>query len=85
MMSLVPSQVHEFLNSPRLATTDLSSLRRIGSGAAYLPPAMSNKMQTVLKSRTLMPGGASFECHRHRHSGLQLLLGYGLSESVSMQ
>ncbi|KZW03353.1 acetyl-CoA synthetase-like protein [Exidia glandulosa HHB12029] len=57
MMGMVPSMVHQFLNSPRLPFADLSSLRSVGTGAAYLPPTLSHKLQTVIKSKTILPEG----------------------------
>lgn len=42
-MAVVPSLVFQLLAHPKLRSkdTDLSSLINIGSGAAYLPPAVS--------------------------------------------
>ncbi|KAG2086544.1 uncharacterized protein F5147DRAFT_77135 [Suillus discolor] len=43
-MSLVPSLVHQVVHHPRFETADLSSIKGIGSGAAYLPPQLAAQL-----------------------------------------
>ena len=57
MLALAPSMLHQLLNSPRLATADISSVKNIGCGGAYLPPALSRQVRTLLKSKTPMTEG----------------------------
>jgi acyl-CoA synthetase (AMP-forming)/AMP-acid ligase II len=45
-MSLVPSLVHQLVHHPRFKTTDMSSVRSIGSGAAHLPPQLADELYT---------------------------------------
>ena len=40
----VPPIIHQLSTSPRLATTDMSSVVAISSGAAYLPPSLAQKV-----------------------------------------
>ncbi|KAG8804769.1 hypothetical protein FRC16_000023 [Serendipita sp. 398] len=40
----VPSILHQISTSPKLAKTDMSSVIGFGSGAAYLPPTLANKL-----------------------------------------
>ncbi|KII90717.1 hypothetical protein PLICRDRAFT_174091 [Plicaturopsis crispa FD-325 SS-3] len=44
-LSLIPSVVHQLVNSPLIKKADLSSLTFITSGAAYLPPQLAAKFQ----------------------------------------
>ncbi|KAG2123809.1 hypothetical protein DEU56DRAFT_828795 [Suillus clintonianus] len=43
-ISLVPSLVHQLVHHPRFKTTDLSTIKGIGSGAAYLPPHLADQL-----------------------------------------
>ncbi|KAG1735180.1 hypothetical protein EDB19DRAFT_1995302 [Suillus lakei] len=43
-ISLVPSLVHQLVHHPRFKTTDLSSIKGIGSGAAHLPPQLAAQL-----------------------------------------
>ena len=44
----MPSIVHQLVHSPKTAKADLSSVLWAGSGAAYLPPALSAKAKKLL-------------------------------------
>jgi hypothetical protein len=52
-MALVPSLVFQLLAHPKLRSkeTDLSSLLGIGTGAAYLPPAVSLHILLAARDR----------------------------------
>ncbi|KAG2123812.1 hypothetical protein DEU56DRAFT_983721 [Suillus clintonianus] len=41
---LVPSLVHQLVHHPRFKTNDLNSVKTIASGAAYLPPQLSDQI-----------------------------------------
>ncbi|KAG1818632.1 uncharacterized protein BJ212DRAFT_1346462 [Suillus subaureus] len=41
---LVPSLVHQLVHHPRFKTTNMSSVRSIGSGAAHLPPQLADEL-----------------------------------------
>jgi len=43
-ISFVPSLIHQIVHHPRFATADLSTVKGIGSGAAYLPQHLSNQL-----------------------------------------
>ncbi|KAG1849897.1 hypothetical protein DFJ58DRAFT_729362 [Suillus subalutaceus] len=43
-VGLVPSLVHQVVHHPRFETADLSSIKGMGSGAAYLPPQLAAKL-----------------------------------------
>ncbi|KAJ7738346.1 hypothetical protein B0H16DRAFT_1570530 [Mycena metata] len=49
-LTLVPSLVHQLVISPDTKKADLSSVLAVGSGAAYLPPELANRMSTHLKT-----------------------------------
>lgn len=40
---LVPSLVHQLVHHPRFKTTDMTSVKSIGSGGAYLPPQLADQ------------------------------------------
>ncbi|TDL16556.1 acetyl-CoA synthetase-like protein [Rickenella mellea] len=56
-LALVPSLIHQLVNSPKTEKADLSSLQFAGSGAAYLPPELSKKMSKFLKGSPEIPEG----------------------------
>ena len=41
---MVPAMAHHLVNHPKLAKTDLSSLLRMNSGAAYMPPELRKRL-----------------------------------------
>lgn len=43
-IGLVPSLVHQMVLHPRFETADLSSVKGIGNGAAYLPPQLAAQL-----------------------------------------
>jgi fatty-acyl-CoA synthase len=45
--TMVPTMVVDLLSSPRLASYDLSSLRRIGGGGAAMPEAIAQKLRDL--------------------------------------
>ncbi|KAG2033460.1 hypothetical protein BDR03DRAFT_1014312 [Suillus americanus] len=45
-LSLVPSLIHQLVHHPRFKTTDMSSVRSIGSGAAHLPSQLADELCT---------------------------------------
>ncbi|KAG1882795.1 hypothetical protein F4604DRAFT_1678288 [Suillus subluteus] len=45
-LTLVPSLVHQLVHHPRFKTTDMSSVRSIGSGAAHLPSQLADELHT---------------------------------------
>ncbi|KAG5729577.1 putative 4-coumarate--CoA ligase 1 [Termitomyces sp. T112] len=51
---LIPSVVHQLVNYPGIEKADLSSVQSLGSGAAYLPPDIAQKLLD------LAPAGATF-------------------------
>jgi len=53
-LALVPSVIHQLINHPGIEKADFSSVSVIGSGAAYLPQEMGQKLLS------LAPKGASY-------------------------
>lgn len=51
---MVPSIIHQLVNSPKSKKADLSSLTFLGSGSAYLPESLAQK------ALGLAPQGAAF-------------------------
>jgi acyl-CoA synthetase (AMP-forming)/AMP-acid ligase II len=43
-MILVPSLVHQLVHHPRFKTTDMKSVKAVGSGGAYLPPQLADQV-----------------------------------------
>ncbi|KAG1737862.1 uncharacterized protein EDB91DRAFT_1237828 [Suillus paluster] len=41
---LVPSLIHQLVHHPRFKTTDMSSVKSVASGAAYLPSQLANQL-----------------------------------------
>ncbi|KAK7050947.1 hypothetical protein VNI00_005059 [Paramarasmius palmivorus] len=56
-LSLVPSAIHQLVNSPKLKQTDLSSVNAMFSGAAYLPPELASKLVSATRKGTSMTEG----------------------------
>ena len=50
-IGLIPSIIHSLVNSPKFMdpNLDLSSVTMVGSGAAYLPPKLSERFRLRLK------------------------------------
>ncbi|KIK61693.1 hypothetical protein GYMLUDRAFT_42715 [Collybiopsis luxurians FD-317 M1] len=62
-LALIPSVVHQLVNHPRISSIDLSSVRHVGSGAAYLPPQLSSRMKALTpKDSTITEGYGMSEC-----------------------
>lgn len=57
VMPLIPSAIHQMVNSPLFSKTDLSTLVSVSSGAAYLPPELSSKFMRVVKNAATMLEG----------------------------
>jgi len=47
-LTLIPSVVHQLVNYPGIEKVDLSSVISAGSGAAYLPPELGEKLSKLL-------------------------------------
>ena len=58
-LPLVPSMIHQLVNSPEWAQADTSSIETTGSGAAFLPPELQTKFQSKVKSTFLQGYGSS--------------------------
>ncbi|EJD06537.1 acetyl-CoA synthetase-like protein [Fomitiporia mediterranea MF3/22] len=72
-LGLVPSIVHQLVNSPQTAKADLSSVRVVGCGAAYLSPDLSERFRKMLgHSATTQATGEE----------AAVAEGYGLSEAT---
>ena len=59
---LIPSVVHQLVNSPKMKKADLSSVLFIGSGAAYLPDSLARQMSRMapnLAFNTVSEGNTS--------------------------
>lgn len=54
---LIPSAIHQLVNHPLMSKIDWSSVTSVGSGAAYLPPALSDKFMKHLKNAPAMGVG----------------------------
>ena len=54
VLFMIPSVVHQLVNYPDIDKVDLSSVQTLGSGAAYLPPDIAQKLLSYA------PAGASF-------------------------
>ncbi|KAF5377780.1 hypothetical protein D9757_008052 [Collybiopsis confluens] len=53
----------QLVNHPRISSIDLSSVRHVGSGAAYLPPQLSAKMKALTpKDSVVTEGYGMSEC-----------------------
>jgi acyl-CoA synthetase (AMP-forming)/AMP-acid ligase II len=82
-MSLVPSLVHQLVHHPRFKTTDMSSVRSIGSGAAHLPPQLADELYTRFPDMGSITEGAFFPACMRITARPFTFSGYGLSEFVS--
>ncbi|KAF9564169.1 acetyl-CoA synthetase-like protein [Agrocybe pediades] len=47
-LTLIPSVVHQLVNHPAIEKADFSTVLSVGSGAAYLPPELGEKMSKLL-------------------------------------
>ncbi|KAF8203424.1 hypothetical protein K438DRAFT_1964909 [Mycena galopus ATCC 62051] len=56
-LTLVPSVIHQLVNHPDIETADLSSVRTVISGAAYLPPELAAQMKSVLNEDAVVHQG----------------------------
>lgn len=54
---LIPSVVHQLVNYPKIHEADLSSVKFINSGAAYLPPELNTKLSSFAPSEALFLEG----------------------------
>ncbi|KAF8157900.1 hypothetical protein B0H34DRAFT_706636 [Crassisporium funariophilum] len=48
VLGLIPSVVHQLVNHPGIEKVDFSSVLLLGSGAAYLPPELGEKMAKLI-------------------------------------
>ena len=53
-LTLVPSAIHQLVHHPKSSKTDFSSVVSVACGAAYLPPELKEKLDS------LAPAGARF-------------------------
>jgi acyl-CoA synthetase (AMP-forming)/AMP-acid ligase II len=65
-LPLIPSIVHQFVNHPNIKGIDLSSVRYIGSGAAYLPPDLAAKMVAIAPKGSVVSQGVSSYMNHNR-------------------
>ncbi|KAJ7069088.1 hypothetical protein C8F01DRAFT_1111526 [Mycena amicta] len=56
-LTLVPSLIHQLTNHPNLKKTDVSSVIFVNSGAAYLPPALAERLLGSLSTGAAMAQG----------------------------
>lgn len=56
-LNLVPSVAHQLIQHPNTRNVDLSSIRSMSSGAAYLPPELENKLQKLFPEEALITEG----------------------------
>ncbi|KAE9407315.1 acetyl-CoA synthetase-like protein [Gymnopus androsaceus JB14] len=62
-LALIPSVFHQLVNHPQISSVDLSSVKHVGSGAAYLPQQLVAKMKTFTpKDSTITEGYGMSEC-----------------------
>ncbi|KAF4577266.1 hypothetical protein EYR40_009365 [Pleurotus pulmonarius] len=62
-LPLIPSVIHQIVNSPKSQKADWSSVMSINSGAAYLPPDLSEKVPKLLKKEIhVFEGYGMSEC-----------------------
>ena len=72
MLPVVPSMIHQLVNSPEWEKTDTSSIETIGSGAAFLPPELHARFLSKLES-TILQGYGSSEAVRIHPFGSVIL------------
>ena len=53
-LTLVPSAIHQLVHHPKTSKTDFSSVVSVACGAAYLPPELKEKFDS------LAPAGVRF-------------------------
>jgi acyl-CoA synthetase (AMP-forming)/AMP-acid ligase II len=85
----IPSIIHQLVHSPQFVKTDLSSIVSIGSGAAYLPPKLGEKLRRLVSANVVLSEGQSQHDTRHHSCPAMLTtefvsVGYGMSEAVSI-
>lgn len=56
-LSLIPSVVHQLVNTPKTKKVDLSSLAFVSSGAAYLPDHLASKLVRMAPAGVNMTEG----------------------------
>ncbi|KAF8625992.1 hypothetical protein AX17_006716 [Amanita inopinata Kibby_2008] len=56
-LPLIPSAVHQLIHHPKTAKTDMSSVMLIGSGAAYLPPELGDKLLSLAPKQAIITEG----------------------------
>ncbi|KAG1742243.1 uncharacterized protein EDB91DRAFT_1236930 [Suillus paluster] len=56
---LVPSLIHQLVHHPRFKTTDMSSVKSLASGAAYLPSQLADQLCTRFQDKDRVAEGAS--------------------------
>ncbi|GJJ15935.1 hypothetical protein Clacol_010214 [Clathrus columnatus] len=55
-LNIIPSVLHTLLNSPKFQELDLSHVMSVNSGAAYMPPVLSNRMKSLIPKATANEG-----------------------------
>ena len=60
MIALIPSAIHQIVHHPLASKIDWSSLLQVGSGAAHLPPELSERFLKYAKSAPLMSEGTIY-------------------------
>lgn len=56
-LTLIPSVVHQIVNYPGIHKADLSSIRAMNNGAAYLSPELANKLTRLVSQETIFSEG----------------------------
>lgn len=57
---LIPSVVHQLVHHPGIEKVDFSSVLAVGSGAAYLPPELADKLQSLIPAKAQFNEGKRF-------------------------
>lgn len=85
-LMLIPSVVHQLVHHPGVEKVDFSSVLGVNSGAAYLPPELADKMQSLIPAQALFGEGKHFDLpfqpRKHILTFIFILIGYGMSEAV---
>jgi len=58
-MPLVPSMIHQMVNTPEWEKADTSTIESLASGAAFLPPELLAKLQSKMKATFTQGYGSS--------------------------
>ena len=55
-MNLIPSIIHQLVNTPKAKNADLSSLVSVNCGAAYLPDQLARRLTRLVSNVTMTEG-----------------------------